>query len=476
MFPTGRLSRPTPWLYVNTVLFRLIHRINPSKERAGRWGNVLSQTGAADCGSTPLHESDVALSGFFAGRNHYNRIASNRLGAYNLPMSSDDSAQQNASAGETGQDHPPKKPKSLLRRLGKWTLFVVYVAILAEVGSRAYWTVKFHDRAMPFFPAWGDWVDQFYEEIRDSGVRPADPQKNDGYFDVLLLGGSALDRVYDSLADAKEGKTVLQDRLEALLKLARPVRVFNLAAPGMTTRDSLLKYQMLAEEGKSFDLVVVYHGINDARMNNIAADRFRDDYTHSGFYRQFRRLRDYRAILPAFTLPYTLEYTVIHLLSSKKIGVYLPKHRPSAEQLSHSSEIKTGPTFRRNVEGILDLAQTRGEPVVLITFAWYIPADYSKPKCKAKQLDYADSPRPSFVEMWGSVEGVPKALVVHNNVLRQLAREHPEAMFVDADLRIAKKGENFNDVCHLSEAGKVRWLESLLPRLTRTQTQPAKTP
>ncbi|MBN1943845.1 MAG: hypothetical protein JW849_11180 [Phycisphaerae bacterium] len=356
-----------------------------------------------------------------------------------------------------------RKKKSLPRRLLRWAAFVLYVLILSEVASRAYWSIKHRDRGMPFFPAWSDWVDRFYEEIRDSGVRDARPQPEDGFFDVLLLGGSAQDRVYDSLADASGGKTVLQDRLGEIV--SRPVRVFNLAHPGMTTRDSLLKYQMLTAEGLHFDLVVVYHGVNDVRMNNIAAEKFRDDYTHSGFYRQFRRLRDYQPMLPYFTLPYTIEYTAVHVLSSKKLGVYLPKHRPSEEQLSHGVEIKTDRTFRRNVEGILDLAKDRGEPVLLLTFAWYIPENYTKDKCKAGQLDYARSPRPSLVEMWGSTDGVPKGIRAHNDVLRQLALEHPEAMFVDADLLIPKRGENFNDVCHLSEAGKVGLLDAFLPAL-----------
>jgi hypothetical protein len=377
-----------------------------------------------------------------------------------------------------------KQKKSLRRRLFRWGMFLLYVLILSEIASRAYWSIKNRDRSMPFFPAWSDWVDRFYEEIRDSGVRDANPRADDKTFDVLLLGGSALDRVYDSLADAKAEKTALQDQLGKIV--SRPVRVFNLAHPGMTTRDSFLKYGMLSEGGYHFDLVVVYHGINDTRMNNIVKEKFRDDYTHSGFYQQFRRLRDYKPLLPYFTLPYTIEYTAVHVLSSKKIGVYLPKHRPSREQLSHSAEIKTDQTFRQNVEGILALAKERNEPVLLLTFAWYIPADYTREACKAKQLDYADSPRPSLVEMWGSTEGVPKGLQAHNEEIRQLAREHPEAIFVDADLLIPKRGENFNDVCHLSEAGKVKLMDAFLPALqdrllrehdtTKQKTTPEQTP
>lgn len=360
---------------------------------------------------------------------------------------------------------PARKKKSLFRRLFSGTLFLLYVLVLAEIASRAYWRVKHRERGMPFFPAWSDWVDRFYEEVRDSGVCSVRPQRDDAFFDVLLLGGSALDRVYDSLADASAGRTLLPDRLRDIVH--RPVRVFNLAHPGMTTRDSLLKYRMLAEEGLHFDLVVIYHAINDVRMNNIAAEKFRDDYTHSGFYRQFQRLRAYRPLLPYFTLPYTLEYTAIHVLSSRKFGVYLPRHRPGAEQLSHSAEIKTDRPFRRNVEEILNGARSRGEPVLLLTFAWYLPADYTAEKCRTGRLDYAPSPRPSLVEMWGSIDGVVKGIQTHNDVIRRLAGEHPEILFVDADRLVPKRGEFFHDICHLSESGKVQLMEAFLPAIAR---------
>lgn len=393
-----------------------------------------------------------------------------------MPEKQPDTVRQESKSAEQAvpDSDPSKKPpkKSLPRRVIQWALFLLYVLILSEIASRAYWSIKNRDRQMPLFPAWSDWVDRFYEEIRDSGVRDAQPRADDEYFDVLFLGGSALDRVYDSLADGKAGNTALQDRLGQIV--ARPVRVYNLAHPGMTTRDSFLKYQMLADEGLHFDLVVIYHGINDTRMNNIAADKFRDDYTHSGFYQQFKRLQDHKPLLSFFTLPYTIEYTAVHIMSSKKIGAYLPKHRPSEEQLSHSAEIKTARPFRANVEGIMNLARDRGEPVLLMTFAWYIPADYTPAKCQAKQLDYADSPRPSLVEMWGSTDGVPRGLQVHNEVIRQLAKEHPEAMFVDADLLIPRRGENFNDVCHLSEAGKVKLMEAFLPALQTRLAPPSQ--
>ena len=46
----------------------------------------------------------------------------------------------------------------------------------------------------------------------------------------------------------------------------RNVRIFNLAMPAHTSRDSWLKYAALRDA--RFDLVIFYHGINEARVNN----------------------------------------------------------------------------------------------------------------------------------------------------------------------------------------------------------------
>lgn len=358
---------------------------------------------------------------------------------------------------ETQVENKPEQPKqkSLPRRLVKLAIFLVYLLIIAEIGSRVYWKIK---RDIPFFNSPNDWYSRFYDELKESDVLNADLRRDNGKFDVLLLGGSALDRVHYS--QARESR-VFQ---EALSKITgKEVRVFNLANPGLTTRDSLTKYRLLKD--KHFDLVVVYHAINDTRLNNCPPEKFRDDYTHSGWYKQIDRMRAYQPMLTYFTLPYTIEYTIIHILSSKKIGVYLPRHRPLKSWIAHSTDIKTAWPFEANIQKILNISARRSQPILLLTFGWYIPENYNLLDCKAKKLDYADSPRPSAVELWGSIKGVKKGLAVHNNIIRKLADRNPRAMFVDVEMLIPKAGDNFNDVCHLSEKGKVLLMQSILPAI-----------
>lgn len=340
---------------------------------------------------------------------------------------------------------PRAKAKGpLKKRIIKAIIFLLYILIMAEIGSRIYWKVR---RDVPFFSSQNDWYNRFYEELNESGVWEDGLERDNSTFDVLLLGGSALDRFHDSLA---EKSTVLQDGLAKVT--GRKVKVYNLASPGMTTRDSLTKYRLLAD--KHFDLVIVYHGVNDTRLNNCPPEMFEDDYTHSGWYHKIAVMQNQIAMLPYFSLPYTLEYSFIHVRASKKLRNYIPRHRIHPEWTEYGSDVKTAKPFGNNLQEIVDLAAKRDEPLLMMTFGWYIPQNYSLKACRAKKLDYADSPAPSVVELWGDIDGVKTGLAEHNKVVRKVAADNKQVFFVDAAILMPQKGEYFNDVCHLSEKGK----------------------
>ena len=369
-----------------------------------------------------------------------------------------------AKANAQTQQNCETKKRPLRKRLLRLMLFLIYLVVLLEVGSRIYWKIK---RDVPFFAGRQGWYGRFYEELKDSGVWEADLGKDNDTFDVLLLGGSALDRIHRSLGIDSSAMP------EAFGKFAgRKANVYNLAAPGMSTLDSLIKYRLMAKYDKHFDLVVVYHGINDVRLNNCPSEKFRDDYTHAGFYKQIKRMEAQMGLLPFFRLPYTIEYTIIHIMSSKKFEFYVPRHKLNPSWKQHGTQIKTATPFRENLLEIIRLADaTRSEPIVLLTFAWYIPEDYSLAKCQARQLDYSGQTRPDAVENWGTVEGVRKGLAVHNRVIRQL-KGQPGAVVLDFESMVPKNGENFNDVCHLSEEGKQLFLDALIEKLVDSRMFP----
>ncbi len=353
-----------------------------------------------------------------------------------------------------------KPRRSLKRRVFRKLLFLLYLLILLEIGSRAYWAIK---RDISFFAGQAGWYHTFYPELRDSGVREADLRPGDGHFDVLLLGGSAIDRFGHFHTD--------KIRRELGQLTGQPVRVWNLGRPAASTRDSLFKYDKMVSD-KHFDLVVVYHGINEIRMNSCPPEMFRDDYTHSGWYAKLEAMESKKAWLPYFTLPYTVQYTWINIGQSDDVGAYLPRRQPTEQWQAYGSDVKTVKPFHDNLAELIRLTGERNQPLVLATFAWYVPEDYTLEAFRERKLDYAPDPAddPSATELWGTVPNVKKGLAEHNRVIRELAEDRPgHVVFADASDRIPDEGAHFYDVCHLSEAGMDALLEAIVQALAGQQ-------
>ena len=108
----------------------------------------------------------------------------------------------------------------------------------------------------------------YYPEMRNA--LNANMDKGDETFDVLILAASVFESKFGNIPE------LLQTRLAETLD--RPVRLHNVARGAHSSLDSLYKYRLLTH--KSYDLVIVYHGINEVRANNCPPDRVRDDYAH----------------------------------------------------------------------------------------------------------------------------------------------------------------------------------------------------
>lgn len=356
---------------------------------------------------------------------------------------------------QSSQHSASAVPPKLLRRRSrlKWLFLLLYLIALGEVSARAYW--RFSEKVPPLDT--GKLIYRFYREIKSSEVETATLVREDASFDVLLLGGSAFHPDFGSV------ERRLAERLPSMV--GRPVRVFNLGAVGRTSRDSLNKYRGLAD--KRFHLVVVYDGINDVRMNNCPPGRFRSDYTHCSWNLWIDRLAGHPEV-GYFALPYTLEYWTIDALDSLNLGAFVPRHRPSAEWLDCGSEVRTDRALLANLGDIVDLASRRGDPLALCSFAWHLPENYTLGAFQTCKLDYAKHSMP--VEMWGQPANVAKAMRMQNDAIRQLAARQPNVLFVDQDRHIEKSGRNFDDICHLTDAGSARFVDNLLDSITIAKT------
>lgn len=333
----------------------------------------------------------------------------------------------------------------------RWPAYLVYLLIVAELGCRVFWSIEYR---IPFVGSTADdWYGVYYSGFRRHAPNPP-PSGDPETLDVLLLGGSVLFHLWLWAGDT------FGQRLEDAT--GRPVRLVNFAARGHTTRDSLLKYRRLGRE--HFDLVIFYHGINDARMNNVPPELFRPDYTHAAWYDKIRLLELMRPWQAWSLLPFSLRYAWIEFLEIKLWKQYVPSTRPIKTWMEHGSGIKSAGPFRHNLEEILAIARERGEPVLLMDFAWYQPEDYSFERFEAHQLDYGGYTHPT--ETWGLPDNVVRTLQVHNAIIHSHAHD-PGVIFVELNGHLPTGASQFADICHFTPAGRVRWMDLFIPAIAR---------
>ena len=336
----------------------------------------------------------------------------------------------------------PSSPTS--SRLFSKACYLILVLLALEASARLAWKL---DRNVPFFHP-QRLIDGFYKDL--GPVRNQTLSPDDGYFDILLLGGSVMSKFYPVAR-------ILDEQLN--YQATQPTRMHNLAYPAHTSRDSLYKYQELKD--KHFDLVILYHGINETRSNNCPPQVFKQDYSHHAWYRFVQQTRRH-AELPYTILPYTLHFLWITLQETLGSAELVSFRRVRPEWRHYGADIKTAASYRDNLVAILELAEEKAEPVLLLTFAYYIAPGYTLEKFAAKQLDYTLHKPDTPIEVWGAPANVAKGIDTHNRISRTLARRYGHVTLVDQDELMPHNGRYYLDICHLTVAGATRWVEHVV--------------
>jgi hypothetical protein len=322
--------------------------------------------------------------------------------------------------------------------------FVALCLLSLELTARLYWRLQGVPVTRP------DRVLQaFYHGL--SQVDTQDERWQSAMTRVLLLGGSTLHPRWGSVqAELREQLT-----FAGVPKL----RIVNLAAPGLTSRDSRLAYEAIGD-AERFDLVVVYDGLNEARANNAPPELFRDDYAHYGWYEIVNNLARHQGTA-RWSLPYTLEYLGLRMRQVVFSKRYVPRNRPRQDWIGYGATVRTTEPFAANLRAILARAARRGEPVLLMTFALRTPDGQSPTAFEARQFRYG--PHRTPLELWGEPAQVRVAVTAHNEVIRSLAAASPDVRFVDQARLLDGDGRAFNDPCHLSLQGSHQFVANLLP-------------
>lgn len=313
------------------------------------------------------------------------------------------------------------------------------LAGLEGIARLYWWRVKGVARVSPE----AIWRTTYTEEA-SSAIDEVAPYHGDKTFDVLLLGASVLHHTCGDIAPR------LRDR--PAQKLGRPVRVINFAYPGRTSVESRMKYARLGD--RRFDLVLFYEAINDVYINNCPPGDFRSNYSHVRHIAQMQAL-ERNPRVGWFCLPYTARYVAINLGDRWRLT-------RGRWDLRYGADPRTPPCYEANLEAVARMAEQRGDPLLLATFAYHLPADYSLEAFKAKRLDYAK--HLCEAETWAAPPYLGRTLDAHNAALRRVATRH-QTMFVDVAGRMPKGRLYFDDPCHLTAEGCRQFVELIVGAL-----------
>ena len=283
---------------------------------------------------------------------------------------------------------------------------------------------------------------QYYPELLP--IEQASVSNTDSTLDILILSCSVLHK--DWLDIVHEMNTCLQ-----LPTGYNKLKIYNASGIGHGSRDNLVKYELLKD--KKFDIILYYDAINDSRLNNCPEEVFKNDYSHYRWYDEINHIISHHE-MDVTVVPFFVDWMKIRLKAMLVHDAYIPIHyslRPEWQE--YGDNFKSLKCYEANVKSIAARAEQQQAQLVYLTFAWYLPADYSLQKFQAKTLDYTFCDHSRETEIWGLARNVGRFIDTVNHSSRSWLSQYPHAHWVDAQAAIPKEGKSFADVCHFSPVG-----------------------
>lgn len=323
-------------------------------------------------------------------------------------------------------------------------IYAILLILFFEFSLRAFYAILYGNPETLLRPY--SIADRFYPGVRESNAEPI--AEDNGDIDILMLGGSVLHPDWSSIEQQ------LRQKLTA--EYDCKINIDNFAVPAHTSLDSRIKYGIL--KNQHYDIVLLYHGINEVRFNNCPEEVFEEDYTHIEFY-SFAYPLTYELSRYSI-LPYVVSFMQRKLSRHELVSRYLVENE---EWLQYGQNIKTVSSFMGNYDEIIQMAIRQNTTVILPSFAYYIPDKYSHAAFEEKKLDYVAHKTP--ISLWGRPEAVEKGVVAHNLAIKKCSRQYEGSLvhYLDLNSTIPKAGKYFDDICHLSEVGSAAYVAELYP-------------
>jgi lysophospholipase L1-like esterase len=265
--------------------------------------------------------------------------------------------------------------------------------------------------------------------INSLGFRgPEISAAKDGFYRIVVLGESSTFGM-----TIEPGDQPWPERLEQIirqrLKTRRPVQVINAGVPAYTVNNNLhrLPAEILPLQP---DMIISYHGAN-------------------GF-----SLIDSSMLPPVGPAPPVYQERPIKLAADAEHRLrlllfrchYGPREVSAAPPVTRPLETEYAAAYRR----LIQCARTNGMRLALANFSMAVN-QASDPKV----IDFyrGGGTRAAY--------GFMRANAAHSLIVRQLAAEHPEVIFVDTHPHLDGEHEKFIDLIHLSAEGERQLAENM---------------
>lgn len=325
-----------------------------------------------------------------------------------------------------------------------YCIYFVLTLTLFEFSLRAFYSIKHKNTNILVYPQ--SLIKKYYPESFNHIYR--NNEQNDDSINILFLGGSAINKDWSHI------EKILKDTLSQ--KYPFEFNITNCAVPAHTSLDSRIKFDLL--KNQNFDIILLYHGINELRFNNCPDTIFDKDYRHVEFYANTKGLT---GKMSNYTiLPHVINSIKLRIKQSFGFNQWLsigaPRHK---KWIKHGDSIKTKSSFYQNYKYIINNSKQRGIDVIIPTFAFYVPQNYSIEKFKNKDLDYCNYKSP--IEMWGAKENVIKGIKTHNKLICDNFK-FKYAHIIDMDSLIGKNKKNFDDICHFTKDGSKEFVSIII--------------
>ncbi len=324
--------------------------------------------------------------------------------------------------------------------------------IFIEFSFRAYFAFSHNNTSILIKPV--NIIENAYPKLikTSESTIPADNHE----IDILLLGGSVIHKSFGNI-EAK-----LRNQLQAVYKCN--INIDNLAYPGHTSLDSRNKYRYI--ENHKYDLIFIYHGINEFRFNNCPKSVFKNDYSHIEFY----NLINYRILkMSAYSvIPYMLNHINVafqKLILKKDL---LPNNYINQNWIQYGGEVKTLKPFQENYRYIIKKALENKSRILISSFGYYASGEDAIDSLKVLNAPHEKIRIPSSI--WGKKKDIVNGIEAHNKIIKELSNQYngDYLNYIDLESQLIKDNDHFVDMCHLTESAAYQFVELIMPEVKKS--------